>query len=167
MATQHDPTKIPYAEQFSLGNLRSVFHNIAEDAWVKAVLVVMASGFHWLFDSRTEALITISVLICLDTFTGALKAWRSDKLSSSGFFRFALKCIVYFILMATAALVDKVMPVPFASIIMVTFLAATEAISVMENLGSMGYAVPTLLIKRLRALRDSGKDGPENQDKGA
>lgn len=161
MTTLHDPSKIPYVEHFSMTNLRQIFHKIAEDGWLKGVIAVCATGVHWIFDSRTEALVTITALIFLDTLTGALKAWKAKKLSSGGFFRFALKCVVYFILMATAALVDKVMPIPFASIIMVTFLAATEAISIMENLGAAGYAVPTALLKRLRALRDAGGQGVE------
>lgn len=158
MPTQNDPGRLTYSDQFSLSNLSQIIHKILEDSWLKALAAFAATGFHWIFDSREEALVTVTVLIFLDTFTGALKALKAGKLSSSGFFRFSLKCVVYFILMATAALVDKVMPVPFASIIMVTFLAATEAISIMENLGSMGYAVPTSLVQKLRSIRGSVKE---------
>jgi len=144
-------------------SLKSIFVNIGDHVSIKSVFVLLALAFHWVFEARTEALLTVSALIVLDTITGLLKAHKAGKLSSGGFFRFATKCTVYFILMATAALVDKVMPIPFASVIMVTFLSATEAISVMENLGSIGFAVPTALIKRLMFIKNTAGDSKDDK----
>ena len=150
--------QLPYKAEFSLDNLGNIAGDIKSYGLIKVVLAAIALALHWLFESRVEALVVVTVLIFLDTVTGVIKAAKAGNLSSGGFFRFALKCMVYFILMATAALVDKVMPIPFASIIMITFLAATEAISVMENLGAAGYAVPTSLINRLRSFSSKPKD---------
>ena len=152
MGTMHG-TKIQYAEHFSMGTLHSIFHKIIDDGLFKGLLAMLAVGFHWVFDGRKEALFVIGALIAIDTVTGAAKAWKKGTMSSSGFFRSVVKLLVYFLLMATAGLVDKVMPIPFASVIMDTFLAATEAISIMENLSALGFAVPVHLIKRLKLLR--------------
>lgn len=161
MSIKRDPTQIDYLDHFSLAKLHSVLSQISEHAAVKALFSGAAFGFHWIFGGNVEGLAAVTALIFIDTISGAFKAHKAGKLSSHGFFRFALKCTVYLLLIATAALVDKTLPMGFASVIMITFLAATEAISIMENMQALGFAVPTLLVSRLKLLKGQQKASPE------
>lgn len=161
MSMERDPTQINYSEHFSFEKLHTVLTQISEHAFVKVAFSGGAFVFQWVFGSNVQGLAAVTALIFIDTISGAYKAYQQGKLSSHGFFRFALKCTVYLLLIATASLVDKTMPVGFASIIMVTFLAATEAISIMENMRALGFAVPTLLVSRLKTLKGQEKSSPE------
>lgn len=153
MATKPDPSQIDYSEHFNFQKLHTVLIQISDHALVKSVLSGCALGLQWVFQGNLQGLAAVTALIFIDTFSGACKAYRQGRLSSHGFFRFALKCTVYLLLIATAALVDKTLPVGFASAIMITFLAATEAISIMENMQALGFSVPTVLVSRLKTLK--------------
>jgi len=159
MLPQTNHSQIIYLDSFSQTAFQHVFSNITDYGFFKTVLSlvlsVLAFFFHWIFDrdALVEAFVAIMVLILLDTMTGVAKAWQKGRISSGGFFRFVTKILVYIALLVTGILVDRVMPVPFASVIMTTFLAATEAISVMENLSYLGFPVPTALLKRLKSIR--------------
>lgn len=161
MSMERDPTQVNYGEHFNLEKLSSVLTQISDHAFVKVALSGGAFVFQWVFGGNVQGLAAVTALIFIDTISGAYKAWKSGKLSSHGFFRFALKCTVYLLLIATAALVDKTLPMGFASVIMITFLAATEAISIMENMRALGFAVPMLLVSRLKTLRGPEKSSPE------
>lgn len=157
MSIKRDPTQIDYLDHFSFVKLHTVFSQISEHAAFKAVLSCSAFAFQWVFGGNVEGLAAVTTLIFIDTLSGAYKAYKAGKLSSHGFFRFALKCTVYLLLIATASLVDKTLPVGFASVIMITFLAATEAISIMENMKALGFAVPSVLVTRLKLLKAEEK----------
>lgn len=148
-----DPTRVSFGDHFTLDNLANILQEISEHPLVKSGASFVAFGLQWVFNGTTQGLVAVTALVFIDTVTGAWKAYRRGNLSSDGFFRFALKNIVYWVMIATAALVDKTLPVPFASVIMITFLAATEAISIMENLRDLGFSVPSFLVKRLKALK--------------
>lgn len=161
MAVKRDPTQIDYLDSFSLTKLHSVMSQISDHAAVKATLSAGAFAFHWVLGGNVQGLAAVTCLIFIDTISGAIKAHKAGKLSSHGFFRFALKCTVYLLLIATASLVDKTLPVGFASVIMITFLAATEAISIMENMKALGFAVPSVLVSRLKLLKAEEKPSAE------
>lgn len=161
MPTKRDPTQIDYLDHFSFAKLHSVLSQISDHAAMKTLFSGAAFGFQWVFGGNVEGLAAVTTLIFIDTISGAIKAYKAGKLSSHGFFRFSLKCTVYLLLIATASLVDKTLPVGFASVIMITFLAATEAISIMENMRSLGFAVPSVLVTRLKLLKGEQKGSSE------
>lgn len=134
--------------------LKKTFIQITEYPALKALVSLGAVYIDWVFGSKKETLLIIGLLVLLDTVTGVMKAYKKCRISSASFFRTAIKCFVYFILLTTGACVDKTTPFPFALVTMATYLSITEAISIIENLGAMGYPVPTVLVGRLKALRN-------------
>ena len=148
-----DPTKLNYTEVFGVENLQKIFSTIS-DHWILKLLVGLLCGVNdWFFHPNHAIVEVVSVLVLLDTVTGLLKAYRQHTISSSGFFRFALKLAVYLVLLATAALLDKVIQIPLMSdsvTLMAAFLSVTEAISIMENIGALGFAIPAYLLKILK-----------------
>lgn len=149
----NDPSQIQYQDIFNADNAKHIAAELMGHAWVKAVVTVILLTINWIFGAETESLAVIGWLVALDTLTGMFKAHQTGTVSSSGFFRFALKIVIYFALLATGALVDKVMPVQFAFMAILTFLGVTEAISVMENLSVFGIEVPTGVTDRLKAIK--------------
>jgi toxin secretion/phage lysis holin len=140
-------------EPFSMSNIRSVGESLIEFPLLKVFVAMLFAVYDWVFVGvNAEAMLVVYALLVMDTVTGLMIAFRNSELSSSGFFRFAGKVFIYMMLMATAALVDRSLPAKFGMSIMYAFLAVTEAISIMENLGVLGYPVPTKFLKALKVM---------------
>ena len=119
----------------------------------KIILSLFIAYVSCLFNNQYNVLIGLFILIALDTLTGVWCAIRTKEVSSRGFYRATVKCLVYFIMLLVARIVDKSVPLPFASIIMDSFLVITESISILENIGKLGFMVPQVLISKLKALQ--------------
>lgn len=142
---------------FNAKNMENVFSNIFSNMGLKVSLSLASVVGEWAFGKHQEALVVVFLLIVMDTFTGVVKAARRNMVSSRDFFRCATKVMVYFVLMMTASMVDKSLPISMGIPVMYTFLAATEAISILENVGEAGFPVPQALIRILKVMRDENK----------
>lgn len=163
-----DPTKLHYDEVLSVGNLKNILVNLADYWGIKALVAMAFSINDWFFHPRHDNLTIVCVFVMFDTITGFLKAHKNHNISSSGFFRFSVKLMVYFILMAVGSLLDKVMPISeyFSALgIMTGFLAVTESLSVMENISGMGYSVPTRIVSTLRLAKKQFDEQPSSEKK--
>ena len=105
------------------------------------------------FNGEVQILIGLYTLILLDSITAIIYAAKEGDICSRGIFRTAVKCVVYFSMLVVARIVDQNVPIQFASPIMDSFLVITEAVSVLENFGKLGYKVPTSLLNTLRSKR--------------
>lgn len=149
---------VQYSQEFNIHNVKSIFNNILSNTNLKAIIAVLSVVANWVYGAQKEALMVVFALVIMDTITGTLKAIKRKDLKSCGFFRFAAKIVIYLILMATASLVDKVLPIQFGAAIMYSFLAVTEAISILENVTILGWPVPSRLINMLRNMDKEPKD---------
>ncbi len=131
--------------------------NVADVFTFKAALALLVCSSNWVFGTDKQAPLVIVVLIFIDTFTGVIKAFKLGHIQSRYFLGFAHKLFVYFLLILTASMVDKVTPIEFAKTIVYTFLAATEALSIVENLAIMGAPIPQGLVKKLKYVAESKK----------
>jgi len=136
-------------QQFSGVNLKNIFLNVTEINFGKIIVSFLALTYNYLFQNDASILMIIYLLICIDTITGFWIAYRKRNIKSSAFVRVTMKCFIYFLLIIVGRLVDNVVPVKFAATIMESFLAITEALSILENIGKLGFPVPTKLIKIL------------------
>lgn len=135
----------------SMSNLKpAMFLSVIKDLSADWALKLLGSALIWIFGPQIHMLGAVFALVFIDTATGVAKAAKTGNLSSVGFFKFAAKLIVYFSMMATGSLVDKSIPLPFAMSIMVSFLAFTEAVSILENVAELGWPVPTKLVRMLK-----------------
>lgn len=151
-----DPTKLNYGEVLSVENIKTILANLTDYWGLKALAAMALSINDWFFHPRHDNLTIVCVFVLFDTITGFLKAHKNHVLSSSGFFRFSIKLLVYFILMAVGSLLDKIIPVSdyvSALSIMTGFLAVTESLSVLENISGLGYSVPTRIVSMLRLTK--------------
>jgi len=102
------------------------------------------------------ALISILVLIIFDFITGIFAAkFTGEEIKSSKVLKSAIKVALYFILISAGNLVENVVGLNlFADETIMGFLAATELISLIENIGRLGYAVPRKFLNKLHKFTD-------------
>lgn len=111
-----------------------------------------------MFSSMKTSYIILLLLIILDTFTGIYTAIKYKRFSSTGLRKCTKKIITYSLCMITIRLLETILtPLITTSLlshIIITFLAITESISILENLTLLGVPIPsnilTLLIKTLK-----------------
>lgn len=133
---------------------KNVWDNLCAQWALKSAGALFLTLMEFVFGTTPHFLGVVLGLIVLDTCTGVWKAAKQGNVSSRGFFKFSAKILVYWIMLAAAALVDKSLPFKFALPIMISFLSLTEMISILENVAILGWPVPTKLVKTLRDYND-------------
>lgn len=126
-------------------------------AGVKAALSFIVGAYAFLFGvQNTETVTAIVVLVIFDLITGVMAARKNgEPVSSRKAWKTAVKMGAYGMLMSAAYLTTRAIPgVGFVFTVMAAFLVLTELISVLENTGKMGYAIPKKLLGQLEHLRD-------------
>jgi toxin secretion/phage lysis holin len=120
-----------------------------------AIIYVFYSFF---FDPTQEkALIAIAVLIIFDFITGFWSAKVSgEEIKSGKVFRSATKSVIYFLFISAAHIAGVAFPFikDISGSTVIAFLALTELISIMENIGKMGFAIPKKMLNKLQDIRD-------------
>lgn len=120
----------------------------AELKWLFTFLLGVMSFF---FDpTHNIAVIALFFLICIDFAFGVAAARATgEKVRSAKVMRTAIKMTVYFTLIAAARVTEYALPLKFLDETVLGFLAATELLSILENAGRMGFAVPAKLVEIL------------------
>lgn len=135
-----------------------LFVKICQDVVIKCVgawLLVVSNFF--VDDVLTKALAALFFLIIFDSITGVLAAKRTgDKIRSAKLVRTPIKIAIYFMLITAARIAEYSIPdqIAYLDEVVLAFLTLTELVSVMENIGKMGYAIPKKLLANLISLRD-------------
>ena len=112
----------------------------------------------FLFDSvYLDAMIAILVLMVFDFITAiAAQKKKGNLIHSAKVFRSAKKVATYFMLISAGRMSEiathGILPIIDETIM--GFLAVTELISILENVGYMGYAIPQKLLNQLEKYRD-------------
>jgi|SRR6185436_5843863 len=124
---------------------------------LKIMLAILLSVGEFLFGIDTyQSIFGLTVLIVIDLATGVFSTRETgEPISSRRIFKTAAKLGVYLMLISSAHVTENIIPgVTFVDQAMVSFLALTELVSIMENVGKMGYTVPQKLLGWLRKERD-------------
>lgn len=103
------------------------------------------------------SLVVIVVLMSFDLITAIMAAFKQgDPIESRRALKTATKLTVYCIFLSAMHLTESVIPgTTFMDEVAASFLALTEAISIMENIGRMGFAVPLKLLNQLKDLKET------------
>jgi toxin secretion/phage lysis holin len=137
-------------------NVLSVFSSLKNCVDVKLIFSYFIVTFGFLFNVKQwEILVGVLILIVFDFITGFTAAKISGEIiESKKVIRSAFKVFVYSILISASHLTDKslgitnwILTLEYATY---AFLSSTELISIIENIGKMGYCVPQNLLNRLR-----------------
>lgn len=106
---------------------------------------------------QNMALVALFTLIIFDSISGISAAYRTGvQIESVKILRTVIKICIYFLFVSAGHLCDMVTQniLPIENTI-IAFLAVTELVSIMENIGKMGYVVPQTLLNKLKEIRDS------------
>ena len=157
--------------EFEIAQLQHVFEKLGEFFHAKAFFSFIFIGLSWIFDGSYEIIVTVFVLLAIDTLTGMSIAFRNtllkrkglytgpdDKLfNSRGIYRGPFKLCVYACFIFVSRLVDKHIPLPFFSPAIDAFIVTTEAYSIFENFAKMGFVAPSTIIEKLKSFSNVKK----------
>ena len=140
-----------------LNNIKLAFSGIFEYFSIKSISSVALTIAAYLVGAEhIDAMNALMLLVVIDFITGLSSAKSTGEIiTSKKSMRSAIKVVVYSLLVTSAHLAENVLPGDsFFENIVISFLALTEFISILENIGRMGYAVPLKLLNKLQELRD-------------
>lgn len=141
-------------KNYIIGTSAEVCSHIIAKCIVTFVYVIYSFAFDTL---KTKALIALLFLTLVDFVTGILSAKISgEEITSRKVVHTAIKILVYFIFVASAFVTEHAVPqiAFFCDEVIIAFLALTELISITENIGKLGFAVPKKWLNKLQDLRD-------------
>lgn len=149
---------IYYMKEDNIKYIITMFGNMCKDTAIKCIATGTLVVTEFFVDAMlTKAIVAIFFLILFDWITGIFAAKVSgDVIKSSKIIRTPIKIVVYFMLITGARIAEYSLPeiVGFLDDTVIAFLALTELISVLENTGKMGYAIPKKLLQKLIYWRD-------------
>lgn len=140
-----------------LKNLKSIASGISDFFFIKSLPAFVSSLAVFLFGMNNAIVLqALVVLVIIDFITGVLGAYlEKEVVTSRKAVKSAYKLVVYALLVAGAHVASIIIPVHlFLDEIVTSFLALTELISIIENTGKMGYAIPKKLLNKLQVLRN-------------
>ena len=147
---------------FNLNTCKNILLNVGDHGFLKAITATLFCAYSYLFNDGS-VLIPVFTLVIFDSITGVMKACKAKELSSQGFVRVAMKFTAYLIMIATAGVLDREFPGQYATTSMKSFLMVTEAISIMENIGALGWPVPLKLLEYLKVHHDASSNKLKNK----
>lgn len=135
-------------------------HNACTITTMKCVSVVLVICAHIAFgDVDSAVLVGVGALTVLDFITAIMREYKlGRKIESRKIIKTAVKLFVYGLLISASYITEAVIGIKAFNLpvteIMATFIAVTELVSIMENVGDMGYVIPQKLLGRLKEIRD-------------
>lgn len=136
---------------------KGVFTGLGEMLSFKLLPSIAIALFGVLFGLDNYTVIrALLFLISIDFITGIASAKATKEvIKSKTAVRSAFKVAVYGLLLSAGHLTETVTPgSTYIEEAVATFLAITELISIIENIGKMGFAVPKRLLNQLHKFRD-------------
>jgi phage-related holin len=131
------------------------FVEIASSTIEPTLLKLLASiivAFIFLFgDVHAQGIIAVLMLMTFDTIVGVMASWREGKpITSRRFSRVVQKGVVYLMAISAGYFTDITIGWHIVQSTMIGFIGVTEFISILENMGRMGYQTPKKLLNQLK-----------------
>lgn len=124
-----------------------------EPSIAKMVASILIASSSFLFgDIYHQALTAIVMLMVMDTILGVAAAYANNEvITSRRFANSVVKGIVYFTAISASYFADITIPYNFIQSTMIGFVGITEFISILENIGRLGYKTPKKLLNQLHS----------------
>jgi len=127
---------------------------------ITLITTPIISVFSYMVGGVDALVVALLILITLDYITGLLKAIYDKNLSSKIGFKGIIKKVCIFIIVAVAVIIENNFNIAGLRSLTITFFAVNEALSLLENVASLGVPLPKSLTDTLQQLR-----GDDNSDK--
>lgn len=132
----------------------SALASVCEYAWEKCLASFIYVVYAFSFDTlQSQALKALLALLIIDFITGLYASKRSgEEIKSSKIFRTGIKILLYFVMVSAAHLTELAVPALDFMVdeTMLGFLALTELVSILENIGRVGFTVPQQLLNKIK-----------------
>lgn len=114
-------------------------------------------AFYLVGQEHVPLLGALTALVAIDLATGVYSAYKTgDAIESRKMVRTAIKWTLYMLMVSAAHLTETLVQFDsYLAQVTIAFLGATELISILENVGKTGVAIPQKLLNKLEAYRDS------------
>ena len=132
----------------------------------KSILGVGFGIFNYLIGvNNSNVMGILVVLVVFDFITAIMSAYKTGvQIESRRVFKTPIKIFIYTILVSAIHLVGQVIGgQEFLDYSSIGFLVVTEAVSILENIARMGFAVPSKVLNRLLEIK---KDDVVKGEKG-
>lgn len=107
-------------------------------------------------DFHTQGVVAVAMLMTFDTILGVMATYyEGQPITSRRFARVIQKGIVYFMAMSAGYFADITIGWIVIQSLMIGFIGVTEFISILENMGRMGFQTPKKLLNQLRDYQSS------------
>jgi toxin secretion/phage lysis holin len=116
-------------------------------ALVGGLLTCLLGGW----DVALEALV---YFVVLDYLTGVMAAWITKTLNSNVGLRGIARKVFIFSVVAVAVYLDRIIGQNILRSVTIFFYIANEGLSILENLGRAGVAIPAPVLKALEQLKE-------------
>lgn len=119
---------------------------------ITKVAVSVAIGISFFFGHLyNDAIVALMMLMFFDTVLGiGATLYEGKAITSRKFSRVLHKGIVYLSSISAGYFLDQTIPFAMAQSSMIGFVAVTEFISILENMGRMGFQTPKKLLNQLK-----------------
>jgi len=134
------------------------FQDIINTVIEPTLLKIVVSGaftFSFLFgDFHQQAIVAILMLMVFDTILGVMATYHEGQaITSRKFSRVVQKGVVYFMAISAGYFADLTIGWQVIQATMIAFIGVTEFISILENMGRLGYATPQRLLNQLQDFK--------------
>lgn len=134
------------------------FQEIIQTVIEPSIIKVMASvilAFIFLFGNfHTQGIIAVMMLMTFDTILGLMATYyEGGAITSRRFSRVVQKGSVYLIAISAGYFTDLTIGWAVIQTTMIGFIAVTEFISILENMGRMGFQTPKKLLNQLETFK--------------
>ena len=139
-------------------HLISLFESACVLCWGKFALSMISTVVVFLLGVENSMLFAALVtLITFDLITGGLMVpfKIGTPIESVKILKTVSKLVAYSLFISAAHLTENIVPgTTFIDITALSYLALTEFVSIMENLGTLGYSMPQKLLNRVKELKN-------------
>ena len=121
------------------------------------ILAAVLLGVSFLFgDFHSQAILAVLMLMVFDTIMGVMATYyEGQTITSRRFARVVQKGIVYFIGISAGYFADLTVGWHMIQATMIGFIGVTEFISILENMGRLGYQTPKKMLNQLKDFKSA------------
>lgn len=136
-------------------------HSVCSITFLKCLSVILFIIAKISFgDVDGAILLGVGMLTIMDFVTAIMREYKLQReIESRKVIKTAVKLFVYGLMISASYITEVVIGIKAFNVpiteIMATFIAVTELVSILENVGDMGHVVPKKLLGKLKDFRDT------------
>ena len=133
---------------------QDIIQTVFEPSIGKAIASLVLTFLFLFGDFHTQGIVAVLMLMTFDTILGLMATYyEGAAITSRKFSRVVQKGTVYLIAISAGYFTDLTIGWSVIQTTMIGFIAVTEFISIIENMGRMGFQTPKKLLNQLENFK--------------